>query len=161
MHQKSLHKKNGELTMDEPRIVFEPYAEAAQRQLIDEMLTRRNVRLTGHDEWYPVAFYLKTDEGEILGGLLGQIWAQWLYIAELAVHEPFRGRGYGTKLLSRAEQYALERSCGNAWLSTFSFQARPFYEKLGYQLFGTLENYPKGHSLFFMTKRLAAVSPSR
>jgi hypothetical protein len=56
--------------MDEPRIVFEPYARAAQRQLIDEMLTRRNVRLTGHDEWYPVAFFVKTDEGEILGGLL-------------------------------------------------------------------------------------------
>jgi hypothetical protein len=59
-------------------------------------------------------------------------------------------------LLSRAEQYALERSCSNAWLFTFSFQARPFYERLGYQLFGTLEDYPKGHSLFFMTKRLAA-----
>ena len=147
--------------MDEPRIVFEPYAGAAQRQLIDGMLTRRNVRLTGHDEWYPVAFFVKTDEGEILGGLLGQIWAQWLYIAELAVREPFRGRGYGTKLLSRAEQYALERSCGNAWLSTFSFQARPFYERFGYQLFGTLEDYPKGHSLFFMTKRLADASPPR
>ena len=64
------------------------------------------------------------------------IWAQWLYIAELAVREPFRGHGYGTKLLSRAEQYALERSCSNAWLFTFSFQARPFYERLGYQLFG-------------------------
>ena len=141
--------------MDEPKIVFDPYAGTAQRELVEEIINRRNVRLTGHDEWYPVAFFLKTDEGEILGGLLGQIWAQWLYVATLAVREPFRGHGYGTTLLTRAEQYALERGCTNAWLSTFSFQARPLYERLGYRLFGTLEDYPKSHSLFFMTKRLA------
>lgn len=141
--------------MDEPKIVFDPYAGTAQRELVEEIINRRNVRLTGHDEWYPVAFFLKTDEGEILGGLLGQIWAQWLYVAMLAVREPFRGHGYGTTLLTRAEQYALERECTNAWLSTFSFQARPLYERLGYRLFGTLEDYPKSHSLFFMTKRLA------
>jgi hypothetical protein len=44
----------------------------------------------------------------------------------------------------------------DSWLSTFSFQARPFYERLGYRLFGTLENYPERHSLFFVTKRLIA-----
>jgi GNAT superfamily N-acetyltransferase len=114
--------------MAEPTIVFEPYASAAQREFVEEIINRRNVRLTGHDEWHPVAFFVKTDEGEILGGLLGQIWAQWLSISTLAVREPFRGRGYGTKLLARAEQYALERGCRNAWLSTFSFQARPLYE---------------------------------
>jgi GNAT superfamily N-acetyltransferase len=142
--------------MSEPRIVFDPYAGAAQREFVEEIINRRNVRLTGHDEWHPVAFFLKTDEGEILGGLLGQIWARWLSIATLAVREPFRGHGYGTKLLTRAEQYALESGCTNAWLSTFSFQARPLYERLGYRQFGTLEDYPRGHSLFFMTKRLVA-----
>ncbi len=47
-----------------------------------------------------------------------------------------------------------ERRDTGPWLSTFSFQARPFYERLGYALIGMLENYPEGHSLFFMTKRL-------
>jgi GNAT superfamily N-acetyltransferase len=145
-----------EIAMDEPSIVFDPYAGAAQRELVEEIINRRNVRLTGHDDWYPVAFFLKTDGGEILGGLLGQIWAQWLFIATLAVREPFRGRGYGTKLLAAAEQYALERACTDAWLSTFSFQARPLYERLGYRVFGTLEDYPNGHSLFFMSRHLSA-----
>jgi GNAT superfamily N-acetyltransferase len=133
--------------MGEPTIVFEPYAAVAQRELVDEIINRRNVRLIGHDEWHPVAFFLKTDEGEILGGLLGQIWARWLSIGTLAVREPFRGRGYGTKLMARAEQYALESGCTNAWLSTFSFQARPFYERLGYQVFGTLEDYPNSREI--------------
>jgi GNAT superfamily N-acetyltransferase len=137
-----------------PTIVFEPYAVIAQREFVEDIINRRNVRLTGHDEWHPVAFFLKTDEGEILGGLLGQIWARWLSVATLAVREPFRGRGYGSRLLARAEQYALEAACTNSWLSTFSFQARPFYERCGYRVFGTLEDYPKGHSLFFMTKHL-------
>jgi hypothetical protein len=39
------------------------------------------------------------------------------------------------------------------WLDTFSFQARPFYEKLGYEVFGQLEDYPRGHSRYFLQKR--------
>jgi GNAT superfamily N-acetyltransferase len=147
---------NVENPMDEPKIVFDPYAGPAQREFVEEIINRRNVRLTGNDEWHPVAFFVKTGDSEILGGLLGQIWAQWLSVATLAVREPFRGRGYGTRLLISAEQFAIERGCANAWLSTFSFQARPFYEKLGYRVFGTLADYPQGHSLFFMTKALAA-----
>ena len=80
--------------MDEPKIVFDPHAGATPREAVEEIINRRNVRLTGQDEWYPVAFFLKTQEGEILGGLLGQIWGQWLSVATLAVREQFRGRGY-------------------------------------------------------------------
>jgi hypothetical protein len=56
--------------------------------------------------------------------------------------------------MKRAELYAVERGCTDAFLDTFSFQARPFYEKLGYHVFGTLENYPTGHQHYFMTKQL-------
>jgi GNAT superfamily N-acetyltransferase len=140
--------------MAQPRIVFEPYAGGAQREIVEEIVNRRNIALTGHDQWYPVAFFVKTDDGEILGGLLGTIWAKRMYVNTLAVQEPFRSKGYGTELMSHAEQYAVERGSTDSWLSTFSFQARPFYERLGYRLFGTLENYPDSHSLFFMTKRL-------
>ena len=140
--------------MAQPKIVFEPYASGAQREVVEEILNRRNVAITGQDQWYQVAFFAKTDDGEILGGLLGAIWAKRLYIGTLALQEPFRGNGLGSELMRRAEQYAIERGCTDSWLSTFSFQARPFYERLGYRIFGTLENYPQGHALFFMTKRL-------
>jgi hypothetical protein len=62
--------------MAQPRIVFEPYASGAQRNIVEEIVNRRNIALTGHDQWYPVAFFVKTDAGEILGGLLGTIWAE-------------------------------------------------------------------------------------
>jgi GNAT superfamily N-acetyltransferase len=67
---------------------------------------------------------------------------------------PVRKRGFGKELMKRAETYAIERGCTDAYLDTFSFQARPFYEKLGYRVFGTLENHPVGHQHFFMTKKL-------
>src|SRR5438128_12676628 len=41
--------------------------------MVEEIISRRNVRLTGHDDWYPMAFFLKSAESEILGGLLGTI----------------------------------------------------------------------------------------
>jgi GNAT superfamily N-acetyltransferase len=94
--------------MAQPRIVFEPYASGAQRQVVEEIINRRNVAITGHDQWYQVAFFVKTDDGEILGGLLGAIWAKRLSVGTLAVQEPFRGKGYGTELMKRAEQYATE-----------------------------------------------------
>jgi GNAT superfamily N-acetyltransferase len=147
--------------MAEPQIVFSPFASHAEREYVEEIVNRRNVRLTGQDDWYPVNFFVKTEEGEILGGLLGYIWARWFYIAILAIKEPFRGKGYGTELMMRAEQYALSRGCTNAWLSTFSFQARPLYERLGYVLFGTLDDYPDGHSLVFMTKHLTPSSSTK
>jgi GNAT superfamily N-acetyltransferase len=67
---------------------------------------------------------------KFLGGLLGMIWAKRLHVSILAVQEPFRDKGYGTELMRRAEQYAIEREGTGAWLSTFSLQARPFYERL-------------------------------
>src|ERR1700732_3064525 len=97
--------------MSQPRIVFEPYASGAQREVVEEILNRRNVAITGQDQWYQVAFFVKTDDGEILGGLLGAVWAKRLYIGTLALQEPFRGKGFGSELMRRAEQYAIERGC--------------------------------------------------
>ena len=45
-----------------------------------------------------------------------------------------------------------------AWLDTFEFQARGFYEGIGYECFGELPNYPKGFSRFFMKKTLRRAS---
>ena len=140
--------------MSNPIVTFEPYAAAELLHRVQAMVDHYNIASTGQAEWYPVAFFLRDEAGEVLGGLLGEIWAGWLHVRTLALAAPARGQGFGRELMKRAEAYARERGCSDAFLDTFSFQARPFYEKLGYRVFGVLENYPAGHQHFFMTKRL-------
>ncbi len=82
-----------------------------------------------------MGFFLKSARGEWLGGLLGNIWGGWLHVTHLWVASPERRRGSGTRLLQAAERYAIERGCLAATLETHSYEARPFYEKLGYQVF--------------------------
>ncbi len=72
----------------------------------------------------------------------------------LWVADVVRGQGHGGRLLAAAEAYALERGCIGVFLDTFSFQARPFYERNGYGVFATLADYPPGHERCFLRKRL-------
>ena len=91
---------------------------------------------------------------DIVGGLHGGTGFSYLHVDLLFVPENMRRAGIGRKLLTGAEAEALRRGCDAVWLDTFSFQARGFYERLGYTVYGTLEDYPAGHSRFFLTKRL-------
>lgn len=94
------------------------------------------------------------DELGVVGGLLGSTRWKWLYVAKLWVDERGRGKGIGTELLAAAEELARTRGCTDASLDTFEYQARPFYEKLGYELFGTLDGFPPGYRQFYLRKRL-------
>jgi hypothetical protein len=38
-------------------------------------------------------------------------------------------------------------------LTTFDYQAKDFYMKQGYEIFGVLENCPPNHNLYFLRKR--------
>lgn len=113
-----------------------------------------NVGVTGVSAYYPVNFFLRNDRGETMGGLLGSVWGGWLHITFLWIDDAARGRRWATRLMDQAEAYAVERHCHSATLDTHSFQARPFYEKRGYEVFGTLDDYPEGHKKFFLRKTL-------
>jgi GNAT superfamily N-acetyltransferase len=102
-----------------------------------------------------LALALRDDHGGIVGGLLGETNWEWLHVQILAVAEGLRGRGWGRRLLAEAERLAVASGCHHAWLDTFSFQARPFYEKLGYRVFGELADYPTGQTRYFLAKALA------
>ena len=104
--------------------------------------------------WFAANFFLRNEDGEILGGALGDTWGLWLHVSDLWVDPALRGKGYAMKLMTAIEHLAVQRGCANCYLDTFSFQAPPLYEKLGYKAFGTLENHPKGHSHYFLKKSL-------
>ena len=139
--------------MEQPELVFDPHNPAAADYVRDR-LSMYNAGVTGRSDFYPVNIFLKGEKSEILGGLLGYVWSDWLYIAILWVDDALRGKGHATRMMDAAEDYARVRGCHSASLDTHSFQARPFYEKRGYELFGVLDDYPKGHKKFFLKKKL-------
>jgi GNAT superfamily N-acetyltransferase len=94
-------------------------------------------------------------DGEIIGGLWGSTSYGYLHIDMLIVPENRRGTGLGTRMMQQAEQEAIRRGCHGSYLDTFDFQARGFYERLGYTVFGALEDTPPGHTRFFLKKMLA------
>jgi GNAT superfamily N-acetyltransferase len=119
-----------------------------------ESLIAFNDAQAGQSGYQPVAFAIEDEYGRMIGGLSGGTAYGWLFVELLFVPEPLRGQGVGTELIRRAEADAVARGCHSAWLDTFEFQARGFYERLGYTCFGELKNYPAGPR-FFMSKRLA------
>ena len=141
-------------TNDELSIVFNPDMGSAEAKFVRERLDLYNVGQTGISAWYPVQFFVKSARGETLGGVMGAVWGGWLQIGFLWVDDSVRGKDWGTKLMDHAEAYARERGCHAVLLDTHSFQARPFYESRGYEVFGTLDDFPKGHKKFFLRKKL-------
>ena len=101
-----------------------------------------------------VAIVIEEEEGAApTGGLWGRTGYGWLYVDYLIVPERLRGTGIGSELMKAAEAIARERGCVGAWLTTFTFQARGFYEKLGYRVFAELEDSPAGNTRMFLRKR--------
>lgn len=116
-----------------------------------------NVERIGDVGWEGVTVFLRdADDDRVVGGLLGEIRWRWLYVSKLWVSEAHRGAGAGTRLMAAAESRARERDCVGVYLDTFEYQARPFYERLGYELYGTLEGFPPGYRQYYLAKRLSA-----
>ena len=103
----------------------------------------------------PVAIVLRDEHGHTAGGLWGKTVYDWLYVELLSVPEHMRGQHLGADLMQRAEEIARQRGCVGAWLDTFAFQARAFYEKLGYRTFGELADHPRGSARYFLMKRFS------
>jgi GNAT superfamily N-acetyltransferase len=101
-----------------------------------------------------LAVFARNENNEIIAGLNGYTLWNWLYIEHLAVTPAARSMGIGNKLVTDAEAEARRRGCKYAAVDTFSFQARPFYEKNGYRVCGELPDCPPGFSRYYLCKTL-------
>jgi len=102
-----------------------------------------------------IKIFVRNNSDEVVGGVIANVFGGWVYISLLWIEESLRNRGYGTRLMNLVETEATELGCQYAHVDTYSFEAKPFYERLGYKLFATLEDYPKGYCKYFMKKHLS------
>ena len=129
-------------------------ADDGLRAAIAGPLIAYNQAKTGRNDYRPLILTIDDEEGRAIGGLWGRTVYDWLFVELLFVPDALRGRGVGSALMKRAEGEAVSRGCHIAWLDKFDFQARPFYERLGYSCFAELRDYPAGSTRYFMKKVL-------
>jgi predicted N-acetyltransferase YhbS len=110
----------------------------------------------GHNSSLSLA--LRDEGGGLVGGLAGSTSYGWLLIKVLWVAPAHRGEGHGRALMAEAEAEAGRRGCHGVWLDSSMPDAAAFYRRLGYEVFGVLENQPgdvvRGHRRWFFRKRL-------
>ncbi|HYH84622.1 MAG TPA: GNAT family N-acetyltransferase [Pyrinomonadaceae bacterium] len=140
--------------MNELTITVESQPSEEERRKVIDGLVGYNGSQTGDASYTSFTVLLRDPGGEVVGGLLAEVYWGWLHVDALWVKDSLRGRGSGGKLMATAEREAVTRGCRSAFLDTFSFQALPFYERLGYEVFGELVDFPPGHRRYFLRKSL-------
>ena len=126
--------------------------DAVRRGLID-FNREASGRVAGY---HPFVFHVIDEYGNVAGGATGHGSFDWVFVELLYLPESLRGQGHDRRLMEEIERFGRARGMIGIWLDTFDFQARGFYEKLGFELFGTIEDHPVGGARYFMQKRFVA-----
>ena len=140
------------------RVVLETEPSREDVRLLDDRLYAFNVQTTGISDGKFLASFLKDKDGAVVGGIYGWTWGETCYIRYLFVPAEMRHLGHGRGLMRAVEAEARARGCGQIVLTTHDFQAPEFYRKLGFEITGRVEGYPRGHQYLTMVKRLGSVS---
>ena len=113
-----------------------------------------NAKATGYSDGMLLAGCVRDERGEVIAGFNGHTWGGCCELAHIWVHEHHRGQGLGALLVRSAEAEAAARGCVQIVLSTHSFQAPGFYERMGYQRKCSIEGHPQGHANIIYVKPL-------
>ena len=122
--------------------------------IIGRGLSAFNVDKVGDNEFKRICYAIHDDDEKIVGGILGEVYWNWLFVDLLWIEAPLRGQGFGHQLLTQLEDDARQLGAKHAYLDTFSFQVPYFYQDHGYEVFGELADFPPGHQRFFFKKDL-------
>lgn len=98
--------------------------------------------------------YVRDPQGKLLGGVIASTYWGWLVVDILALVEEVRGQGLGKELMRLVTTEAHAHGCSRAHTSTYAHQALGFYQRLGYQIIGKLDDYPEGYTYYWLQKDL-------
>jgi N-acetylglutamate synthase-like GNAT family acetyltransferase len=135
---------------------FEVYTSNSKNDLIVDYILKKLIDYNDSQvvrDAKPFVVALKQD-GKIIGGAECVSTWDWMHVKLLWVEESERKQGYGTKLLKLIETEAVKRNCTGIHLDTFSFQAKEFYFKFGFNIFGEIHDHPKGHDRYYLKKKI-------
>lgn len=138
-------------------IIRESSSEKEADLIVDRIVEYNLSKVPGKQEipLLSINRVIEDTNGEIIAGILSKMYC-WncIYIDALWVKEEYRKDKLGTKLLKEIEKIAKEKDCHLIHLDTFDFQAKDFYIKHGYEIFGVLDQCPENHKRYFMKKSI-------
>jgi ribosomal protein S18 acetylase RimI-like enzyme len=140
--------------MDNVKIEVRRDPSKEEIDLIFNGLVEFNQSRVGDARFKEFGILVSDESGATIAGLLGHTLWNGFFISALWVAEANRRKGIGQQLLARAEELAIQNGCDHIHLDTFDFQARDFYEKNGFKIFGAIEDYPIGHKRYYLVKKL-------
>jgi len=140
--------------MRDAQIVIGKEDPALDQRLNDE-LDRYNAGATT-DVAPAVELTVKVEQdGELVAGVSGWTWGQAAGVGMTWVHEDQRGSGVGARALAAFEREAVDRGCTHVFVTSFTFQAPAFYQRLGYEEIFRWESVPTpGRDDVHMRKQL-------
>lgn len=100
------------------------------------------------------AVFARDAGGNVVGGVRATAFWNYCIIELLWLSPESRGKNVGSRLMEMAETHARHLGFEYVRTETLSFQAKPFYERIGYTVFGELSDYPKGHTTYCLVKKL-------
>jgi GNAT superfamily N-acetyltransferase len=106
----------------------------------------------------PVFFnnYVIKENGAVIAGIKSFIYGWGIVFIELLfVEKSHRHQKLGTLLLNKVESEAKAFGASLIHLDTFDFQAKDFYLKHGYEVYGALDDCPPGHKRYHLKKVLS------
>lgn len=120
--------------------------------LVAGLRLHRNENM-GDENTKPLSVVARDDAGNIIGGVTGRSIYKNFLIEVVWVDKAARGTGLGRQLMEQAEEQAKQRGCLVAQLDTLSFQAPQFYQKLGFEVVGTVPEFAGSPARYFMLKK--------
>ncbi len=96
--------------------------------------------------------FLAFDKDNLIGGAIGYELYNWYYLDLMYVDESYRNKGVGTRLLKQIDEYVIANNLSGIRTETWDFQAKGFYEKNGFVIFGEISNCPPGTIEYHLKK---------
>ncbi len=125
------------------------------RKKVGEFLRTYNwAAMEGFNPPKYVEIIATNEKNEVIGGLYAIVKWGWFYVDWLVIHEDYRHKGIGRKLIQQAEEKALELNVPKLRLNTFEFQAPDFYKKMGFELVAVEKDFPQGFKTYYFQKNL-------
>jgi GNAT superfamily N-acetyltransferase len=95
----------------------------------------------------------KNEEGHVVGGAHAYTTLKVVHTVQLWVDENYQNLGYGKKLLMTVESIAIDNGCISGLVNALSFESPDFFQKQGYEIFGTSDAYDDPTLEYFLIKR--------